>query len=574
MNITKKLIIKFSTQLILVLFILLLFLTIGIFMISNKVLETDVKNDFTNVSQEYLEQSIKYKNNRIYVNDVIQNSIKTQNGSLRIINRQGKVQFSINVSKASPQQYNRSEISSMINNHNPYETKYWTISVSGKKFIVLYHILREPELLLNKVKNVYSTERKINTLEKKELKLNKANFYAFNIQGEKVYSYISNKKLKEPKIFDIVNYQNQPWEKKENISTFYDEHEKTTIVVQLPNPNFHTPLKSETDINKDAVKSIGIILFCLIIILFVIAFWYAYKFGKPILHIINWLHFLEKGNYFEPKDKTGIPVSIHPQKSQLKPSFKTFSEVINSLKQLTINLRENELHQKYIDETREEWIAGLSHDLRTPLSGIYGSAVMLNSSDYQWSIEEERELYSSIEKNAAYMSELIEDLNLTYRIKNNSLPIHKKRTEINMFLEEVTEHFFESCIGSNQEYLIRSTTEHIYYPIDEKYFQRVLNNLLSNAVKYNPSGTLVTIETLIKNSHYEIRISDNGIGMDSNTVKNLFNRYYRGTNVQKNTEGTGLGLAITKQLIELHNGEIQVHSKLHEGTVIIIKLPK
>ena len=106
-------------------------------MISNKVLETDVKNDFTNVSQEYLEQSIKYKNNRIYVNDVIQNSIKKQNGSLRIINRQGKVQFSINVSKASPQQYNRSEISSMINNHNPYETKYWTISVSGKKFIVL-----------------------------------------------------------------------------------------------------------------------------------------------------------------------------------------------------------------------------------------------------------------------------------------------------------------------------------------------------------------------------------------------------------------------------------------------------
>lgn len=95
-----------------------------------------------------------------------------------------------------------------------------------------------------------------------------------------------------------------------------------------------------------------------------------------------------------------------------------------------------------------------------------------------------------------------------------------------------------------------------------------------NAVKYNPKGTTITITTqTLEERLVIITIEDNGIGMDDETLDNLFDRYYRGTNTTDSSTGTGLGMAITKQLVKLHGGSIKVHSDVGMGTKVRIILP-
>jgi signal transduction histidine kinase len=101
----------------------------------------------------------------------------------------------------------------------------------------------------------------------------------------------------------------------------------------------------------------------------------------------------------------------------------------------------------------------------------------------------------------------------------------------------------------------------------------MLDNLIFNAIKHNPDNTTITISTAIKSDHVLITIQDDGIGMDEETQKNLFDRYYRGTNTTEKTEGAGLGMSIAKAICELHKGHIEVKSTPHEGTAIILHIP-
>ncbi|MNN71318.1 Adaptive-response sensory-kinase SasA [compost metagenome] len=108
---------------------------------------------------------------------------------------------------------------------------------------------------------------------------------------------------------------------------------------------------------------------------------------------------------------------------------------------------------------------------------------------------------------------------------------------------------------------------------DETWLMRLMDNLLSNAVKHNPPGVIVTVYVGRMNDKACIRVIDNGKGMDEETLHHLFNRYYRGTNSDESTEGSGLGMSIAKTIVEAHSGEIQVKSKVWQGTIIEILLP-
>ena len=88
-----------------------------------------------------------------------------------------------------------------------------------------------------------------------------------------------------------------------------------------------------------------------------------------------------------------------------------------------------------------------------------------------------------------------------------------------------------------------------------------MDNLIANAIKYNPSGTTITVSISPIEQHLlSIKIEDDGVGMDNETLDKLFYRYYRGTNTSDSGSGTGLGMAITKQLVQLHGGSINVKS--------------
>ncbi len=106
-------------------------------------------------------------------------------------------------------------------------------------------------------------------------------------------------------------------------------------------------------------------------------------------------------------------------------------------------------------------------------------------------------------------------------------------------------------------------------------FERMLDNLIYNAIKHNPPGTKIsiTMEENDQGNKLRIVIQDNGIGMDEETLKHLFSRYYRGTNTDEKVEGTGLGMNIAMQIAKLHKGTLIVESKEQVGTSVVIDFP-
>lgn len=241
-----------------------------------------------------------------------------------------------------------------------------------------------------------------------------------------------------------------------------------------------------------------------------------------------------------------------------------------SLVHLTDTLKRNEAERSRLEQTREEWITGVSHDLRTPLSSIKGYAHMLEADGYEWTPQEIQGCAAVMLNKAIYMDRLIEDLNMTYRLKNESQPLTLERTEMNEFIRRIIIQFVNNPLYVKTPISFVDAGNEIYFEIDKKWFTRVIENLFANAIKHNPEGTHV--EVAVKkdeNARLLVTIRDDGIGMDEETVQKLFNRSYRGTNTEESS-GTGLGLAISKQLVLAHGGSIDVNSTVGVGTEIVL----
>lgn len=223
------------------------------------------------------------------------------------------------------------------------------------------------------------------------------------------------------------------------------------------------------------------------------------------------------------------------------------------------------------DKQREDWIANITHDLKTPLSPIRGYSELISDPKVNIETNEVRKYGQIILKNTDYAEQLINDLKLTYQLESEMLPINKKKQNISRFVKELI-----IDILNNPEYELRnieffSANESIELSFDEILLKRAFNNLIINALVHNNKETEISV-SISKKEKVEICVQDNGRGMSKEEVDNLFSRYYRGTNMEEKPEGSGLGMAISKQIIELHGGVISVESKIGSGTSFFIKL--
>ncbi len=269
----------------------------------------------------------------------------------------------------------------------------------------------------------------------------------------------------------------------------------------------------------------------------------------------------------------GIGILLN-KKGKLKRKYRLYKDFISTLEQLTETLKKNESERLKMTQTREEWITGISHDLKTPLASVTGYSQMLASEAYSWSEAETREFAEVISEKSSYMMELLEDLTLTYRLRNQALPIVKEEVDLNEFVRRAIIHFINDPANNKMTFDFQPYDGTVFVSIDKKWFQRIIDNLIANAIKHNPPDTAITVSiSMIEQYLVIINIEDNGIGMNNETLDKLFQRYYRGTNTNDDGSGTGLGLAITKQLVQLHNGSIQVKSTPNKGTKIRIILP-
>ncbi|WP_433944670.1 sensor histidine kinase [Paenibacillus sp. SN-8-1] len=319
----------------------------------------------------------------------------------------------------------------------------------------------------------------------------------------------------------------------------------------------------------DKQDSLGLLSMYIIISGFFIVF--VWSIGRPIYYMIGWINRLADGIYVEPEDGSNI---YSTKTRRLKRPYRLFKELFTQLQTLTDVLENSKKERSRIDEMKKEWIAGISHDLKTPLSNIKGYSSMMLSPQYDWTEEEKTGFLMEIERKAKHMEDLIGDLTLSFRLDEHEqqLPLKWEQIDLVEFVRRIVVDVTNDPRADQYNIFLETNVPHIQTLLDVKLLERALHNLLLNAILHNPAGTNVTIQIML-NTSVHIVITDDGIGMDEEAVDQLFNKYYRGTATDLLSEGTGLGMAIAKQLVLAHGGDIKVTSRVNQGTSISVKLP-
>ncbi|MGR6341790.1 sensor histidine kinase [Priestia megaterium] len=324
------------------------------------------------------------------------------------------------------------------------------------------------------------------------------------------------------------------------------------IGIENPNLNRYFISYDNRDIYQ-VVKVVGIVLIIDIFIALLIGYFFSKRLTQPLQTLINGIKRLANKDYNVNYESKGI-----------------YKDVFNNVNFLSNQLIANEKERKKLEMMREDWIGNISHDIKTPLASIQGYAELIKDPDYHFSLEEIREYAEIIEQKSLYIKEVMEDLNLTTRLKNKALLLNKKTVNIVVLLRNIVIDILNDPTYSNRNILFHVNQEKIPAAVDEILFRRAINNLIYNAVVHNNEN--VQIDVIVeKKEQTHITIKDNGKGIEKKELDKIFDRYYRGTNTGGAHKGSGLGMAIAKGIIQEHNGELTINSEIGHGTTIDIK---
>jgi len=223
-------------------------------------------------------------------------------------------------------------------------------------------------------------------------------------------------------------------------------------------------------------------------------------------------------------------------------------------------------------KAKEEWLANITHDLKTPLAPIRGYAELMSELNTDMPSEQSRKYGAIILKNTLYAEQLVNDLKLTYQLQSNMLPLKKKLLNITRFVKEVVIDILNTPDFEGRDVSFIANSEEATCLFDALLLRRAIINIIVNALTHNAPGTEVRI-TLDADNGVKLFVADNGNGMIEQELDNLFTRYYRGTSTEIKAEGSGLGMAIAKQIVEAHGGVINAKSIQGIGTTVAIMLP-
>lgn len=281
------------------------------------------------------------------------------------------------------------------------------------------------------------------------------------------------------------------------------------------------------------------------------------KIMVPITRLYDGAQRIQDGNFNED-----IPLG---GKDELEKVCEAFNDMQHQLKS---NIQKNEMYEK----DRNEMLAGISHDLRTPLTSIKSYVKGIQDGVAQ-TPEKEKEYLNIVYRNACDMEGLLNQLFLFSKLKTGNQPFHFKPIILQKYIVTVLDSLEYNLHRNNSKLILDSncTTEKVM--IDGEQMKRVIANILENSIKYNPDRELHITVTLLKQSDNIImRIQDDGIGASDQQLSLLFNSFYRGDESRSNAmDGSGLGLSIAKYIVEAHGGKISAEN--HNGLTIVMILP-
>ncbi|MCR8924658.1 HAMP domain-containing histidine kinase [Priestia megaterium] len=509
------------------------------------------------------------------VSDDLAKQLKQEGLWYQVLNKQGKVIGEINSPKDLPKHYGLSELLEM---DKTKKFKDYNVVTELDTFLTTptYYILGYKSDLKDQLYAMYANYNKEGVppksdipLIKKALKEKNASLQILNEKGDILASIRMSKEKTRYDPLEIISRKIEQDKYDSTATVFHDPKKKISWVFYTPN-NYQS-ITDESIIRKAWMISI-IVAVSVLIATIAFSIWNAFRYGGPLLLFTSWLGRMGSGNYSEVLTEKERK-RVFRKNGKVRFQYRLYSEVITAFYEMAEQLSLAEKERKQLESTREEWMTGISHDLRTPLSTIQGYGHMLESGHYNWNEEELKEIGQTLRDKSEYMVELVEDFSLAFKLKNNVVVLETKKVDVHQLLQHIVLKFVNDRTIENVHFSYVPAHLQPFTQADPRWFERMLDNLIFNAIKHNPKNTTITISTVIKSDRVLITIQDDGIGMDEETQKNLFDRYYRGTNTTEKTEGAGLGMSIAKAICELHKGHIEVRSTLHEGTAIILHLP-
>lgn len=227
--------------------------------------------------------------------------------------------------------------------------------------------------------------------------------------------------------------------------------------------------------------------------------------------------------------------------------------------------------ERRLTRLQSEFIATVSHELKTPLGFIKGYSTTLLRRDTHWDEDTQREFLTIIDEETDRLTELVENLLDSSRLQSSTLDIELRTLDLAALAEEN----IGRLIVRYPELVIRwkANSPDSLVEGDPKRLSQVIDNLVGNAAKYAPNGP-VQISLEASAEHVSLSIRDSGPGIPTEDIEHVFKRFFRSNLTKDKVRGSGLGLYICEQIINAHHGEIHVKSTKGKGTEFIITLPR
>ncbi|PCK21285.1 two-component sensor histidine kinase [Bacillus pumilus] len=379
--------------------------------------------------------------------------------------------------------------------------------------------------------------------------------------GQDVYHTRAPKELKEKYTpVEIVNLHK--YKDEQLLSTIYASGKKVndkeySYFIGFKNPSLGKYMFSFD--MKDLVTkfNIGTIILLSIdaIIALLIGYLFSRQLTKPLGRVIQEIQRLANGDYTTKLPSKGI-----------------YKDVFFNVNHLSEQLASSKKEKDKLEQMREEWISHISHDIKTPLASIQGYAEIIKDPNYPLSDEKVRDYAEIIENKSLYIKDVMEDLNLTTRLKNNDVMLHKELVNLVSLLRETLIDMLNDSRYADKSIELQTNVEKLMLDVDAILIRRAVTNLILNALVHNDPEVQIVVK-LEQKERTHVTITDNGKGIEEEELVKVFDRYYRGTNTGVTHAGSGLGMAIAKDIIQKHGGDITISSTVGKGTTIDIQLP-
>ena len=227
---------------------------------------------------------------------------------------------------------------------------------------------------------------------------------------------------------------------------------------------------------------------------------------------------------------------------------------------------------RVLEDSRQEFVSNVSHELKTPITSMKVLADSLISQD-DVPVELYKEFMTDIGEEIDRENKIINDLLSLVKLDKKAADLHIEDKNINELLDQIIKRL-KPIADKKKVELVMENFKPVVAQVDETKLSLALSNLVENAIKYNKDEGWVHVSLNVDHKYFYVKVEESGIGIPEESQEHIFERFYRvDKSHSREIGGTGLGLAITRSAVLMHRGAIKVYSKLGEGTTFTVRIP-